>query len=164
LAALERQVRAFAQGEHPDYDLMQSAVEYCLDFPDVCHHPKEDKVFSRLSVRDAGAAGEVGDLRAAHVKLNESLRSFAAALRAVVEDQEIPRASFVHRAEAFIELQRQHMAMEEARFFPAAEKALDGKDWQAVSAMPGQAKDPLNGRGGGERFDALQRDILAWEK
>lgn len=157
-------MRAFARGEHPDYDLMQLAVEYCLDFPDLCHHPKEDRIFSRLGLRDANAAGEVGDLRAAHVKLNESLLSFATALRAVIEDQEISRAAFVHRAEAFLALQRQHMAMEEASFFPAAEKALDAKDWQAVAAMPSPVTDPLKGKGGGERFDALQRDILAWEK
>jgi hemerythrin-like domain-containing protein len=163
LAALERQVRIFASDAHPDYELMQAAVDYFLGFPEGCHHPKEDIVFSRLLARDATTPSEIGDLHAAHVKLKDNLRNFAAALRAVIADAEIPREAFVQRADAFIELQRRHMAMEETSFFPAAERALDADDWRAVKAMLSSETDPLSRKTGDERFDAIRRDIVAWE-
>ena len=45
LDVLERQIAVFRQGGDPDYDLIEAVVEYCLTYPDQCHHPKEDLVF-----------------------------------------------------------------------------------------------------------------------
>ena len=47
LNILERQVSAFREGEAPDYEIVQGVVEYFLDYPDLCHHPKEDLLARR---------------------------------------------------------------------------------------------------------------------
>jgi len=164
LTVLERQVRAFAADAHPDYALMQAAVEYLGSFPEASHHPKEDLVFARLKARDPKALAAIGDLHGAHEKLKANLLEFAEALRAVVADAEIPRSALVHRAEAFLELQRRHMAMEEASFFPAVERTFNAADWEVVAMLLRPATDPLHGAAGDARFDALRRDIMAWEE
>ena len=62
LSLLDREVQAFANSEPVDFELVQSIMEYNLQFPDMCHHPKEDVIFQRLCERDAEAAKAVGDL------------------------------------------------------------------------------------------------------
>ena len=38
---LGRELLKFKEGEHPDYDLFKSILEYCLDYPDLIHPPRK---------------------------------------------------------------------------------------------------------------------------
>jgi hemerythrin-like domain-containing protein len=134
LAALDREVRRFEAGGHPDYDLIGEIVDYFLDTPERWHHPCEELVLARLALRDPKAAGRVGDLAGAHVALTENLLAFVAGLRQVMNDAEMPRAALVGWADDFIERQRRHLSNEEAGFFPAAERAFGETDWAEVEA------------------------------
>ena len=62
LNALEHQIEIFARAGAPDYDVIRGIAEYFLDYPDRCHHPKEDVVFDRLCARFPRDAGVVGFL------------------------------------------------------------------------------------------------------
>jgi len=163
LHVLARQVEAFARGKVPDYDVIRATVDYFLTFPDQVHHPKEDLVFARLRERDAAAAAAIGDLREAHEELAARTREFAEGLEAVLDELEIPRSAFVHRAGRFIELQRRHIEMEERSFLPAAETALMAEDWTALAARMTRGQDPLFGARVSPRFERLRRTILAWQ-
>lgn len=160
LDCLDRQVRRFETGEPPDFDVIAAALAYFEGFPGECHHPKEDLVYERLCRRDKVSAWIVGDLASAHARLAEDLRTFSAAISAVQHEAELPRDALVRWARRFIERQRLHMAMEEASFFPAAERALteeDGRELQAaVSYGPGSSK--------AARYETIRRSILAWDK
>jgi hemerythrin-like domain-containing protein len=160
---LEWQVAEFERGNTPDYDVISANVEYFLNFPDLFHHPKEDLVFAKLRERDAAAAAGIDDLRRAHQELGVRTREFSAGLHAVLDELEIPRDAFVRRARRFIELQRQHIEMEETRFFPAADKALTAEDWADLKARTTTGEDPLFGENVPAKFDRLRRTILAWQ-
>ena len=160
---LEWQVAEFERGSTPDYDVISANVEYFLTFPDLFHHPKEDMVFAKLCERDAAAAAGIDDLRRAHAELGARTREFSAGLHAVLDELEIPRSAFVRRARRFIELQRQHIEMEETRFFPAADKALTTEDWADVKARMTRGEDPLFGENVPAKFDRLRRTILTWQ-
>lgn len=164
LAATERQLARFDRGEAPDYDILQGVLDYCLTYPDLYHHPKEDLVYGRLRRRNPEAAAAIGDLRAEHRTLAEATRQFAAALRSVLQEQEIPRQAFDRIAREFLETYRRHMAMEEGTFFPAAEAHLTAADWAAIDTEMKTQKDPVFGGAGETRFAALRADILAWAK
>ena len=60
LNAIERQIDALEAGGVPEYDIVQGALDYCLNYPDLCHHPKEDLVFKRLQARNPSAAVAYG--------------------------------------------------------------------------------------------------------
>ncbi|HLY57133.1 MAG TPA: hemerythrin domain-containing protein [Stellaceae bacterium] len=162
LDCLERQVNRFAANERPDFDVIAATVEYFQGFPDLCHHPKEDRIFDLLMARDAISAWIVGDLEQAHRQLAEKLRSFAVLVHDVALDAELRRDEFAAAARRFIESQRQHLAMEEASFFPAAERALTPEDWVAVAAAARQL-EALDRGSTESKFEALARDIRAWD-
>ena len=160
---LEWQVAEFERGNAPDYDVIRAALEYFLNFPDLHHHPKEDLVFLKLRERDAAVAASVGDLHRGHEELGARSREFAAALHAVLDEVEIPRSTFVKRARRFIDLQRQHLEMEEANFFPAADKTLTAEDWADLQTCVATSEDSLFGKNLAAKYDRLRRTILAWQ-
>jgi hemerythrin-like domain-containing protein len=166
LGVLEREVAAFAllrDGDPADFALMTAALDYFGDFPDKLHHPKEDMVFTRLRQQAPEVARDLGDLIETHTDLALRLRDFADALRQVMYEAVMPRASFVKRARAFIEHQRLHLRMEEAHFFPAAERVLGPADWAELESRMEGRLDPLIGGPSSERYEALRRSILEWE-
>jgi len=164
LAALERQVAAFDRGERPDYDILHGVIDYCLNYPDLYHHPKEDLVMERLRARDPAAAATFGDLMAEHARLGEVTRRFAAAVHNVLQEVEVPRAIFGETARTFLKAYREHMAVEERAFLPLAAKTLTEADWREIDARVAPRPDPLFEGEPEERFSALRKDILAWDR
>jgi hemerythrin-like domain-containing protein len=47
LRVLERELNVFDRGERPDYEVVLAVIDYFKDYPDICHHPKEDLKVSR---------------------------------------------------------------------------------------------------------------------
>lgn len=164
LAALERQVAAFDRGERPDYDILHGVIDYCLNYPDLYHHPKEDLVMERLRARDPAAAAPLGDLLAEHVRLGEVARRFAAAVHNILQEVEVPRVAFDQAARTFLKAYREHMAAEERTFLPLAGKTLTEEDWREIDARMGPRADPLFEGEPEDRFRALREDILAWDR
>lgn len=160
LRVLDRQIELLGSGGQPDYDIIRGVVAYCLDFPDQCHHPKEDLVLERLRLRDAEAADAVGNLEAEHVELATLTHKFAEAIEQVLMEAELPRDWLRSVAEEFAGAYRKHIAKEEQVFFPAAERALEARDWAEIDDRLGDRKDPLFGAQVAERFRALSAEIL----
>jgi hemerythrin-like domain-containing protein len=163
LSCLDHQVRLFAAGARPDWDVVFAVIDYFEDFPRLCHHPKEDLIFQCLNARDRKAADKLGDLMQAHEELAAHFVKFAAAIREVVGEAELPRDAIIGWARDFIDRQRRHLAMEEASFFPAAEAALTDKDWRELEKMAPRGKDPLQEHEREEKFETLRRHIVAWD-
>ena len=162
LDALERQLALFDEGETPDYDIVRGVVNYCLDYPEIYHHPKEDLVLEHLKAADPMAAAAIGDLAAEHEGLAALTRRFADAIDAILQDVQVPRGPFEDAARRFLETYREHMNKEEREFLPAARRALGAADWAEIDARLAQPEDPLFGAPGEARFAALRQDILYW--
>ncbi len=162
LDALERQLQVFDAGETPDYDIVRGVVDYCLDYPDLYHHPKEDLVFERLEAVDPEAAAEVGDLPGEHAELAALTRRLEEAVKAVLGDLEVPRGRFGETLRAFLDATRRHMTMEERAFLPAARRALSAAELAEIDARLDPRADPLFGAPSAERFATLRQDILNW--
>ena len=161
---LEQELKVFDRRERPDYEIFQAIIEYFKDFPDKCHHPKEDVVFQILKQRSPAVAGAVGDIEAEHRLEGERLRRFSQMVDDILADQEIPRDSFHIAAEDFIDHQRRHMAKEEQLLFPAALETLTPEDWAKIDARIDERKDPMfDGKVQG-RFQNLHATILRWEQ
>lgn len=160
---IAREVRAFEQGHSPDYYLVESILEYILNYPELCHHPKEDLVLAKLRVRDPEAAANVGDLEHEHEKLAALTRRFAAAVRNVLQDEQLPREWFVGVASDYLTFQRQHLQMEEVVFFPPALRALTPEDWEEIEDDLATPYDPLFDEGKlEEKFARIHKEIIEW--
>ena len=164
LLVLEQELRLFARGERPDYEVIRAVIAYFEVYPDAYHHPQEDMVFKKLKARDPAAAASVGDLAAEHQSGAERLRRVAQAVQGVLEDREILRQAVDGIIRDFIARERQHMAMEERVFFPAAIVALQPQDWAEIASTLTDQKDPLFSEIVEERFDAVRKHILQLEE
>jgi hemerythrin-like domain-containing protein len=163
LDCLDHQMLLFESGGRLDFDVVLAALDYFADFPEQCHHPKEDVVFRRLCARDADAAKEVGDLAKAHEQLTAHFLNFDHAIRDTLAGGELPRRAIIAWARDFIERQRIHMTVEETRFFPVAEAMLTEDDWQDVVKQAPRGKDPLAEGTREAQFKMLERKIVAWD-
>jgi hemerythrin-like domain-containing protein len=163
LDALEHQVDVLAEGKRPDYDLLQNIATYFCDYPDRCHHPKEDAVFRRLQQKYPEQSARVGDLTREHRDTAARVRRFRDNIQALFRDQVMPLATLVNAARTFIDAERQHMRMEETVFFPAAESQLAPEDWRAIESALKDEHDPLFGEVVEKDFIALLERLLAWE-
>ena len=163
LLVLEQELSLFARGERPDYEVIRAVIAYFEVYPDAYHHPQEDIVFKQLKARDPAAAESVGDLAAEHRSGAERLRRVAQAVQGVLMDREILRQTVDGIIRDFIARERQHVAMEERVFFPAAIKALQPQDWAEIASTLTDQKDPLFSEIVEERFDVVRTHILQLE-
>jgi hemerythrin-like domain-containing protein len=163
LRALEWQIDEFASSRQPDYDVIGATIDYFLNFPDACHHSKEELIFAKLRERNPAIVQQIGDLEAAHRELAARVRDFATALHAVLDEREVSREALAGWARRFIELQRRHIEMEEAAFLPAAATSLTAEDWTELGSLMATEDDPLFGRDVLARFEKLRKTILVWQ-
>lgn len=164
LLVLEQELSVFDRNERPDYEVIQAVIRYFEDYPDCCHHPKEDMIFEKLKARDAITAGSVGDLEAEHHDEGRRLRRVAQVVRSVLTDHDILRQTFHDTMRDFIDQERKHMDMEERVLFPAAIKTLQPKDWAEIEVVWSKTKDSLFNAVIEERCQSLRERILEWER
>ncbi|MBB5047390.1 hemerythrin-like domain-containing protein [Rhodopseudomonas rhenobacensis] len=164
LNVLEQELKVFDRRERPDYEIFQAIIQYFQEFPDRCHHPKEDVVFEILKQRSPAVTAAVGDIQSDHRLEAERLRRFSQMVDDILADQEIPRQTVHIAAEDFIDHQRRHMAKEENLLFPAALDTLTPADWAKIDARVDDRKDPMFDGAVESRFQNLYSTILRWEK
>ena len=163
LLVLEHELEVFDRSEEPDYEILQAVIQYFQDYPESCHHPKEDMVFEKLKVRDSAAANSIGDVEAEHQVETKRLRRLVEAVEEILAGREFLRQTFHDVVLDFIEHQRQHMDKEERLLFPAAVQGLRPDDWAELDARLNDQKDPLFNGVIETKFQALQRTILRWQ-
>src|SRR5674536_3835 len=159
LLVLEHELEVFDRSEEPDYEILQAVIQYFQDYPESCHHPKEDMVFEKLKVRDPAAANRIGDVEAEHQVETKRLRRLVEAVEEILAGREFLRQTFHDVVHDFIEHQRQHMDKEERLLFPAAVQGLRPDDWAELDARLNDQKDPLFNGVIETKFQALQRTI-----
>lgn len=164
LSVIERELSVFDRRERPDYEIFQAVIQYFKEYPELCHHPKEDVVYQILKERNPAVAGAVGDVEAEHEVEGERLARFAQVVNDVLADQELPRQTFHAAATDFLEHQRRHMAKEEQLLFPAALETLKAEDWAKIDSRIEARKDPMFDGETASRFQNLYATILRWEQ
>ncbi len=164
LHVLEQELNVFDRGDGPDYEVVRAIIDYFKDYPESCHHPREDMVFEKLKARDPVAVGAIGDLEAAHREGYQRLRRVAETVDAVLADQELPRQAVGDIIRDFIDHQRQHIAMEERVFFPAALNGLQPGDWADLALQLAGRPDPFGQLDFEQKFNTLRRNILKMEE
>ena len=164
LLVLEHELEVFDRSEEPDYEILRAVIEYFQDYPENCHHPKEDVVFEKLKLRDPAAAARIGDAEAEHKIETQRLRRLVEAVEEILAGREFLRQTFHDVVFDFIKHQRQHMDKEERLLFPAAVQRLRPEDWAAIDARLEDRKDPLFNGAVETKFQALQRTIMRWQR
>ncbi len=163
LDLLDSQVQIFEGAGRPDYKVIQEIVHFFLDFPDLCHHPKEDILAQMLLSKAPSRAVQLRGLAQKHEELGSLTRKVAKAVDQVLGEAELPRARIVQIVREFINSQRHHMEMEEEYFLPLADELLSRSDLDVLESEIFQTEDPLFGPETAKRFENLRDAIFEAE-
>ena len=161
LGLIEDQLAAADAGAPMDTELLSLASEYFSDYPDRCHHPKEDLVYRLLGKRDPDACSGLRDLIADHRRLHELCVAFSGAVQRVREQPQVTEPGVRETIREFTQHYRQHMWNEEQQFFQLAERRLTRGDWASLDFAMFDRDDPLFDHAAEERFAALRQRIEA---
>jgi hemerythrin-like domain-containing protein len=164
LRVLERELTVFDRAGRPDYEVVLAVINYFKNYPDSCHHPKEDIIVEKFKARDPVAAATIGDLEAEHQEGARRLHRVAEAVEGVLSDQILLRQTVDDFIRNFINHERQHMAMEERVVFPAVLNALRPEDWADIALKLADRFGPPSEPDFEEQFSTLRRNILELEE
>ena len=162
VALLERQPSLDADSLAPNIGLIVDALFYLTRFPDVTHHPLEDRITERLLLKHALARDIGEEIEAQHERIARQgaalLRDLEGALRAESMSPELVGIN----TRLYAERLRHNMVFEELTLFPAALRHLDEDDWRALEpSTRDAAPDPLFDAQVQTRFGELHRAIAA---
>lgn len=162
LLVLEQELNVFMRGERPDYDILHSVVTYFLDYPDQCHHPKEDIIFEVLKERDPNMVPAIKEIGGEHRDEASRIRRFALVINSIETEHEVPRKVFEDAVRDFTNYQRAHIAKEERILFPTCVTKLTPEDWRSIDARCCDRSDPLFHGAKLDEFGSLRSRILEW--
>jgi hemerythrin-like domain-containing protein len=159
LDMLERQMAAFHNDEHPDYELMRDIVQYLHDFGDRFHHPREDVAFARLIAHDPGLALAVNRLLQEHRVIDLAGQKLIDYLDDILNDVLLERQSVEAAAATYLVYYRHHLTTEKNEILPRASELLKDEDWAAVASAVATVSDPLLGSHVSARYRSLREQI-----
>lgn len=159
LGLIEDEAAAADSGTAMDAELLGMASEYFSDYPDRCHHPKEDLVYGLLGRRDPDARTALRDLIADHRRLHALAEAFGEQVRRLREAPQAAEPTARNAIRDFAKHYRQHMHDEETQFFPLAEGRLSRDDWATLDFAIFDQDDPLFDHAAEERFSTLRKRI-----
>jgi len=163
LTLLRRQRSLLADPFASNIGLLVDALYYLTSFPDVTHHPLEDRIAERLLHKRAIDPDRVQELEAQHVRLGRQGLDLLRDLEGAAREESMSRELVADNICLYVERLRHNMAFEELVLFPAADRHLDHQDWRAIEvAAVRTAPDPLFDPQVQQRFREL-RDAIALE-
>lgn len=164
LNAMEGQVEFLATASETDFELLKSISDYFCDYPNSCHHPKENAILQRIKARYPSEAAFVSNLEKEHSNARERASRLRDTVQSIYQDQLVPRDKLVRAARSFIEAEREHMKMEENLFFPLAVSTLDEGDWKIIEGNIRQTQDPMFGDLVEKEFANQREFLLRWSR
>ena len=160
LNLLEGQLNLFHRSQTPNYALMLDIMCYMSHYPDLLHHPREDRAFEIVKQRIPALGALVDDLMSEHTIAVQNSTQLVSDLDSVVNGAILPRESVETPGREYIAHFRHHMAREEADLFPIVAKTLTARDWEVVNSAVKSVSDPLFGANAIQQYGALRREIL----
>lgn len=144
-----------------DRALLRAVAEYWREYPEQCHHPKEDLVLAKL--RQRGVLGP--ELPEGVAREHEELRRLNASLARALGDGEGRETGELKAVlRRFVDCNRSHMRHEERSFFPAMRQHLAEADWEDLEFDLFDRDDPVFKQTAELRYRILLDAILALEQ
>lgn len=143
---LEQLSEILSTNGDPDLFLMIDIFDYVQHYPDLVHHPKEDKIYDVLMNRSIEGAKYLVQLSKEHQYLptlsNELYKIMDSAANSTLF---VSREELQSKIEFFLRIERKHMDLEEKIVFPMINKTLTDEDWDSIEVAILDKNDPLFG-------------------
>lgn len=160
VALLERQPSLVADALAPNIGLIVDALFYLTRFPDVTHHPLEDRIAERLLAKRMLDAEIGSEIEEQHARLARQGKDLLRDLEGALREESMSHELVAANVRLYAERLRHNMAFEELTLFPAAQRHLEAEDWRAIEpSARSEPPDPLFHSQTDERFEQLHRAI-----
>jgi hemerythrin-like domain-containing protein len=160
LKMLDRHVHVLQSDGDPDFIMMMDIVEYIRNYSDFHHHPKEDHVYKVFKDNYNQAIHIVDGLLDEHIKIPKVTIAFQQLLDGALNGSIIiSRDELSERITNFIDIQRNHLNIEEEKLFPLIHATLKESDWIEIEALVQEKQDPLFGTTIEEGFEILHETM-----
>ena len=157
LAAAEREVDSIRRAGRVDRERLGEMLDFFVNFTDRCHHAKEER-YLFPALRDAGPTA-VALIEVAEAE-HEMGRGATATLQALREHPDLlPAAETADRLEAFVQLMRDHIRMENEQLWPIADRHLSAEQKQELSTAFHVVETVELGEGFHEKYHAIAMDL-----
>ena len=163
LDALDQQLdimRHPETGSDADLHLIREGALYFMTFPDKVHHVAEDKMFHKTEQVTTDMKSLFEKLRRDHVLLAAAGKEFHDMMGNLCAGEVMERAQIIGELEKFINLQRQHMNLEEGTIFPQARSSLSKADIEEIEAEYAASVDPVFGPKVEKYFERIRQAIV----
>ena len=161
VSALQQWVTKVAERHaEPDFAFFAAAIYYIHDFPERCHHPKEDAhVFHALRSRTHRLDAIIEDLQAEHARGAQMIAQLEHALVQYQGGAPGGFALFKAAVDDYSAMLREHMRKEED-LLAEAKTYLGDADWREIAAAFEANDDPLFGASPRQEFAHLYFRIV----
>jgi hemerythrin-like domain-containing protein len=156
---VEAEVAKAGGDGHPDLYLLRDVMHYMTRYPDVYHHPREDRIFALLRGCEGVDIAELDAVLAEHESLTETGKAFLDAVEALLRDRGMLVAEFKTLADGYTKLQRRHLNREEGSLFKQARAKLTAEQWDEIQATFVMKDDPVFGAGLRTEYERLVQEL-----
>jgi len=158
LLLLERQRREHSA---PDFAALRAMLFYIDEFPEKRHHRKESQLlFPKLRARSPLWRDLFDKLEEDHALGEQRIRHLEHALLAYEMMGDSRREAFETAVRAYANFYLEHMALEERKVLPMAERVLTEQDWIDLDEAFGSNCDPLTGHEPDDEYRSLFSRIV----
>jgi hemerythrin-like domain-containing protein len=158
LEMLDRHVEVLQNDGDPDFLMMIGIVEYIRNYSDYHHHPKEGHVYNVFKASSKSATHIIDGLLNEHQQIPKVTVAFQQLLDGALNGSIIiSRDELSERITNFIDIQMNHLNLEEEKVFPAINEIMTESDWVNVEAKMIEKNDPLFGITIDDRYEDLHK-------
>jgi hemerythrin-like domain-containing protein len=162
---LARELVYLQQGCDIDTDLtvILAGLEYIRNYPEIYHHPLEDKLMAGLLAKDVGDGLKrcLNNLLSQHVMLEQQTELLEQNFFDLANGRALDNDALCSRFKAYCDLQREHLQIENEVFLPAIEHWLTAKDFaeirQQYSLEIADKDDSFDSR---KNYEQLQKSVV----
>jgi hemerythrin-like domain-containing protein len=145
LHALKHLMRIAQDGTiKPGFEAFRAMIRYIDEYPELLHHPKEDKyLFARLAAACPEARPLIERLESEHTEGARLVRELERALLLYEDARPDGWAALSDMVDEYTQFHWDHMRLEEKELLPLAERSFTAQDWKVVDEGFASNTDPI---------------------
>lgn len=161
LHLMEKHLDDVRVGENVDLDMLSEIVDYVQSYPDRFHHQHENIIFSVYLENPDREKFLFQRLIEEHVLLVGKTLDLREHIEEWRQDCPVLRETIVSKMADYLNLQWEHLNLEEASVFDLLDRELTSNEWERIAASRAPASDPLFGEQMKQRFVNIFEQLFA---
>jgi len=143
LRLLEKKLTDVRGGEHIDLSVLSEIVDYVQSYPDLVHHKHENVIFMVYLEHPSCKNDLVQRLLEEHTLLRNKTQELRKDIEQWCLDSPMLRERVVDKISDYLNLQWDHLNLEEGSIFTLLNEELTANDWERIEASLSHTADPL---------------------